>query len=207
MATPEINRTRRTSTTPKHGQLTGFPRRIKDCVADIHNAIQKWESSKNKGFNLVSDIANLKIASRAYDEASCYPNGLENMCSNLKIIYDNMENLCIKMNKITVQLQKIAKLNSQSSSDIYFMTWPASNLFETVKQISDMHKEELEAKKAIVESIAHVDLMSNGEIRDTDSSRDILMTYVACWLHEPFINEETRTIMMEELLLETGHHQ
>lgn len=206
MATPEKNKTRKLSSTPQHGQLTGFQRRIKDSAADLYNSVQKWENLKKQGFNVVSGIANLKIASRGTDEKSCYPNGLEKLCTDLKAIYENMEDLCRKMNKITEQFNKIAGMKSQSSSEVYFMTWATSKFFETAKDLFNMHNEELRAKKAIVEDIAHVDLMSNGDIRDVETSRDILMTYVACWLHEPYINENIRTILLEELLLETGHH-
>lgn len=55
---------RRKSSTPKQGQLTGLARKISDGVADIYNSIQKWETLKNQGFNIVTDIANCKIEKR-----------------------------------------------------------------------------------------------------------------------------------------------
>lgn len=71
-----------------------------------------------------------------------------------------------------------------------------------------MYQEELKAKLAIVEDIAHVDYIHGyfSMLRSPESSRDILMAYVACWLHEPCIDEDARAILLEELLLETGHH-
>lgn len=70
-----------------------------------------------------------------------------------------------------------------------------------------MYKSEADAKLLIVESVAHIDFLPGGGLRDPEDSRDILMTYVASWLHEPYINEDARDLLLKELLLETGHAQ
>lgn len=64
-ASPDDTRNiKKRSLTPRHGELTGFPRKIKDAMADVHNLIQKWEKLKNIGLNVLSDLANLKISKR-----------------------------------------------------------------------------------------------------------------------------------------------
>lgn len=72
-----------------------------------------------------------------------------------------------------------------------------------------MYEEEMKVKVAIVESIAHSDFIRGyfTGMRSPESTRNILMTYVGAWLHEPLINEGVRDVTMEEMLLETGHHQ
>lgn len=204
--TPGNKNGRRSSIgTPRHGQLTGFPRRIKDNVADIFNLVQKWKKLNSDGFNILTDVCNLKIASRDSDEASCYPDGLEELCSKLTGVYGQMKTISEKMYTISLQLQKIEDIHSESPNDIFFLSWPVSKFSKSVDEIVKMHKDEIETKRLITESAAHIDLLENGFVRSAESSRNILMTYISCWLHEPDINEQTRTLLLEELLLETGH--
>lgn len=199
---------RRLSSTPssKHSQLTGFPRRIKDAAADVHNCVQKWEKLKNQGFKIVSDIANLKISQRTEQEESCYPAGLHEWCTNLRSTYSDMTILADKLKTISRQLEKVSEIHA-NSSDILFLSWPTDKFQSVAEEISGMYSQELEAKRLIAENIAHIDWLEDGVMREAESSRDLLMAYVACWLHEPYINEETRTMLLEELLLETGHQK
>lgn len=199
----------RKSLTPNRGQLTGIPRKIRDGVADIYNCIQKWETLKNKGFNIATNIANLKIEKRRNDERSCYPDGLDALCHDFKVVVDDMQQLQTKMCAVNDQFEKIARMSSVSSSEVFFISWRPRRFANSSNILIRMYQQEMKAKLTIVESIAHVDFIQGyfSGLRSPESARNILMTYVASWLHEPCINEDVRDVTLEEMLLETGHHQ
>ena len=43
-------------------RLTGLPRKIKDTCADWYNYVQEWHILNSKGMQVISEIANTKIA-------------------------------------------------------------------------------------------------------------------------------------------------
>ena len=58
--------------------------------------------------------------------------------------------------------------------------------------ILSMYTKEMETKKAITENICHV------------KDRNTMMFYTSAWIHQPFI-EDSCTLIIEAMLLETGH--
>ena len=54
-----------------------------------------------------------------------------------------------------------------------------------------MFEKELEIKRTVLENVAHTD------------SRDLLMTYSACWVHEPFIAKD-KEFLIDSMLREVG---
>ena len=65
---------------------------------------------------------------------------------------------------------------------------------ETSRKLSEMYAEEIKLKQTVMENIAH------------SVDRDLLMFYSACWVHQPYIDNEAR-ILLEAMLFETGHRQ
>lgn len=57
-----------------------------------------------------------------------------------------------------------------------------------------MYSMELKLKQTIVQEIAHT------------TDRDLLMVYLSSWLYQPYV-ENSSTILLESMLLETGHRQ
>lgn len=54
-----------------------------------------------------------------------------------------------------------------------------------------MYSQEIKLKESIVQDIAH------------QMSRDVLMTYISLWHHQPYL-EERNHLMLKSMLLETG---
>lgn len=111
-----------------------------------------------------------------------------------------------KLRTVSKQMEKVSEIY-RDSSEVLFLSWTTDKFHSVAAEISGMYSQELEAKRHITENLAHIDWLENGGMREAETSRDLLMTYVACWLHEPYINEDTRTVLLEELLLETGHQK
>ena len=59
-------------------------------------------------------------------------------------------------------------------------------------ELQEMYSKELDVKRTIVQDIAH------------HQNRDILMTYMSTWQHQPYIEDRATTIL-ESMLHETGH--
>lgn len=63
---------------------------------------------------------------------------------------------------------------------------------ETSRRLSDMYGAELLLKRTIVDGLAHT------------SDHDLSLTYLSLWLHQPYIQSNSR-LLLESMLLETGH--
>ncbi|KAJ6661933.1 hypothetical protein lerEdw1_013104 [Lerista edwardsae] len=68
------------------------------------------------------------------------------------------------------------------------------NKYEVSVKLLQMYSMELKLKQTIVQEIAHT------------TDRDLLMVYLSSWLYQPYI-ENSSTILLESMLLETGHRQ
>ena len=63
---------------------------------------------------------------------------------------------------------------------------------ETSRRLCEMYAEEIKLKRTVMENIAH------------SVDRDLLMFYSACWVHQPYVDDEAK-MFVEAMLLETGH--
>ncbi|KAG2457630.1 CINP protein, partial [Polypterus senegalus] len=63
---------------------------------------------------------------------------------------------------------------------------------EVSSKLVDRYRQELSLKKTISEEIAHT------------SDQDLMMTYLSAWLYQPYVEEDTK-LLLESMLLETGH--
>lgn len=63
---------------------------------------------------------------------------------------------------------------------------------EASRRLSDMYGAELLLKRTIVEELAHT------------ADHDLSLTYLSLWLHQPYVQSDSR-LLLESMLLETGH--
>ena len=181
---------------PLQGNLTGTPRKVKDTCADWFNCVQKWQALNTKGFNIASEIANIKLSSVLSTEEGnkvTMPTEMAPLCEKLGEVYNSLEKIYNKMVSLTVTLQGVYNLEVHQSVDLepMFHTWTVDRFADTSKQLSDMYKKELEVKNIIVENIAHA------------TDRNLMMFHTAAWLHEGYITEDS-TFMLESMLKECG---
>lgn len=50
-----------TSSSRKCSAITGSARKIKDNMADWHNLMLKWEKLNDTGFNIITNISNMRL--------------------------------------------------------------------------------------------------------------------------------------------------
>lgn len=79
------------------------------------------------------------------------------------------------------------------------MFWSMCLVFQSISdevslRLSEMYKKELQLKQTIVQDIAH------------SADQDLMMVYLSSWLYQPYI-ENSSTLLLEAMLLETGHRQ
>ena len=67
-----------------------------------------------------------------------------------------------------------------------------SFLDEVSKSVSEMYAEEIKLKQAVMENIAHT------------NDRDMMMFYMALWVHQPYIEQRSK-ILLDAMILESGH--
>ncbi|XP_075700373.1 cyclin-dependent kinase 2-interacting protein [Rhinoderma darwinii] len=197
------------SVTPKKSGLTGSARKIKDNAADWHNLMLKWEGCNDTAFSAAGKIVNLKIRVLSHekmlldDAASAQENTdedkeeLERLCSELLDLMEKMEQIQLKMEKLTSTFKGVCDLEAyqrsgENSRPIHFHTWPTTLFYETSLKMSEMYKKEIFLKKTIVGEVAHT------------SDQDLLMVYLSCWLYQPYIDAGIK-VLLESMLLETGH--
>ncbi|KAK2175412.1 hypothetical protein NP493_734g02023 [Ridgeia piscesae] len=195
---------------PTQGNLTGTPRKVKDCCADWHSSINKWKMLNTRGFQSVQNIGNSRLQTILKSEAedggskNIYPavdsdtsDQLECWCKQLQEIYTSLERIVEKMQKLTEAFRGVVELerhrNEGLEEEPLFISWTTDIFYKTSDQLLQMYKEELPVKELIVQNIAH------------GSSRDMIMFYTATWKHEPYIDWPTATLMLESMLTETGH--
>ncbi|XP_078001112.1 cyclin-dependent kinase 2-interacting protein-like isoform X2 [Glandiceps talaboti] len=202
---------------PKPTALTGSSRKIKDHCADWHNYINKWETLNDQGFGVVSKIANCKIQAQSNestektvnvitgsrdvnssdDAGHKMPVELEEFCTQLETVYNSLAKLVKKMETICTNFKGVCNLelhqnNGSWSEDPLFQTWPTKLFYDASCELLSMYQKELPVKQTILQEIAHT------------VDRDLLMFYVATWLHQPYIEDKSKTLL-ESMLVETGH--
>ncbi|XP_027991437.1 cyclin-dependent kinase 2-interacting protein isoform X1 [Eptesicus fuscus] len=202
------------SATSRKPVLSVSARKIKDNAADWHNLILKWEALNDAGFATANNIANTKISLLSQDKIesesrslACDENAeqrpreysaeLEALCEELRATLDGLTKIQVKMEKLSSTTKGVWELEKyhhgqDSSQPPLFHTWPTAQFYETSRRLSDMYGAELLLKRTIVEELAHT------------SDRDLSLTYLSLWLHQPYVQSDSR-LLLESMLLETGH--
>ncbi|XP_014667823.1 PREDICTED: cyclin-dependent kinase 2-interacting protein-like [Priapulus caudatus] len=194
-------------TPSKTANLTGLPRRVKDCCADWYNYVQKWEEANISGATLVKNIANcrLKLAfdkqeeqtskKLSEDDKDSVLAEMQTDCEELETLYQSMAKILAKMETITSNLQACATLHLYQShstdgvTDVLFQTWPTAMFGETSSTLLLMYQHELPVKQAILHQVAHLE------------NRELLMLYVAAWVHQAYIEPRSKALL-EAMLAE-----
>ncbi|XP_051878342.1 cyclin-dependent kinase 2-interacting protein isoform X2 [Pristis pectinata] len=204
--------------TPRKTDLNNSSRKIKDNAADWHNLILKWETYNDAGFSIANKIVNIKLnhkSNQTRQEPSDgddddddftahrgkatleYNKELEQHCTELLNFLNKMIKLVLKMEKLCATMKGINDLDTYHYGETgrqipLFHTWPTKYFYTISVELLEMYKKELQLKSLIVQEIAHT------------SSCNLMMVQLSSWLYQPYI-EEKATLLVESMLLETGH--
>ncbi|XP_066200049.1 cyclin-dependent kinase 2-interacting protein [Saccopteryx leptura] len=202
------------SATPRKPVLSVSARKIKDNAADWHNLILKWETLNDAGFATANNIANTKISLLSQDSMelesgspACegnaeqrppgYSKELEVLCEELQATLDGLSKIQVKMEKLSSTTKGVCELENyhygeDSQRPPLFHTWPTVHFCEASRRLADMYREELVLKRTVVAELAH------------SADRDLTLTYLSLWLHQPYVRSDSK-LLLESMLLETGH--
>ncbi|XP_005410806.1 PREDICTED: cyclin-dependent kinase 2-interacting protein [Chinchilla lanigera] len=199
---------------PRKPVLSVSARKIKDNAADWHNLILKWEALNDAGFATANSIANLKISLLGRDKAGPessslasedeeekthpdYDKELETLCEELQATLEGLTKIQVKMEKLSSTTKGVWELENyhygeESSRPPLFHTWPTVYFYEVAHKLSDMYTRELLLKRTVGAELAHA------------SDRDLILSYLSMWLHQPYLERDSG-LLLESMLLETGH--
>ncbi|XP_056148980.1 cyclin-dependent kinase 2-interacting protein [Lampris incognitus] len=195
----------------KMSAVTGSARKIKDNAADWHNLIMRWEQLNDEGSGVANKIVNLRLKDSQEQEVvvgehnSCLSRGrspaqcrqLQEECTKLQYVVDKMTGIVAKMEQLLTSQRGIIDLElfqfgAEGRQVPLFHSWPTAHFVEVSRFLFDAYSQELSVKKTILHELAH-----------TETS-DLSMTFLSCWLYQPYIPPQLR-LTLEALLLETGH--
>ncbi|XP_052000910.1 cyclin-dependent kinase 2-interacting protein-like isoform X2 [Xyrauchen texanus] len=199
------------ATTPgRKGNLAGSARKLKDNAADWHNFIQKWERLNDEGAAIATSIVNLGLSKKSADEPNVVMEGdssqtgslseislkqsnqeLEEECNKLQDVVEKM------MQKMVLAERGICALEAfqygeKGNPAPLFHTWSTQQFAEVSSKLYASYKQELALKQTILQELAHT------------VNTDLTMVYLSSWQYQPYI-EESGKLLLESLLLETGH--
>lgn len=199
---------------PRKPVLSVSARKIKDNAADWHNLILKWETLNDAGFATANNIANLKISLLSKDKIELensslasndnaekmhpeYSKELEMLCEGLQATLDGLTKIQGKMEKLSSTAKGICELENyhygeETKRPLLFHTWPTAHFYEVSRELSAMYWKELLLKRTIVEELAHT------------VDHDLTLSYLSMWLHQPYVESDSK-LLLESMLLETGH--
>lgn len=197
-------------------RLQGSARVVSDHCADWNNYIQRWDELNEDGFHIARNIVNIKLqqqqksqqseslqqihesrgdSTQIVEGESVYPEGLEELCSKFIDVFTSMVHIVNQMTNITAHFEGVHKLEQSKSADVtsppLFQSWTLDEFCLISRQLETMYRQDIKLKQSVVEDIAH------------QTSRDVLMTYMAMWLHQPYL-EDRQHLLLQSMLLETG---
>lgn len=176
--------------TPKVlGNLTGNHRIVRDCVADIYNAVQHWNKQFLQGVQILGEIKTAKFD--ALESNEIYHVSLQDYCQSLDDVIGSMSRILDLLSTYVNTMLGMEKLLA-SSNEVLFSTWQFSKFVHVAQQVLSSYEQEFKLKTYIKEHIAHV--------RDQNS----VAFYFITWVNEAFISEDLG-VQLEAMLVETGH--
>ena len=192
-----------------------------DVLIETTNLLRKWDQTMDTGFALLSQVCNLKLSllgqvtdtsDFANSDNSYYNEDLSLLChklvQNLAVlqgIVDQFQTVCTKLLKHN-QLNESYALSHDKASEhhIPYYIWSISDIYSSISSLLNMLVKQLEVNKAVVKNSAHVDLF----IRDHSDNHEciledckhILMTYTSIWLHQPYINNNVKKEVLDNII-------
>ncbi|XP_073854394.1 cyclin-dependent kinase 2-interacting protein isoform X3 [Macaca fascicularis] len=103
----------------------------------------------------------------------------------------------VKMEKLSSTTKGICELENyhygeETKRPPLFHTWPTTHFYEVSHKLLEMYRKELLLKRTVAKELAHT--------RDPD----LTLSYLSMWLHQPYVESDSR-LHLESMLLETGH--
>ncbi|XP_063237904.1 cyclin-dependent kinase 2-interacting protein-like [Bacillus rossius redtenbacheri] len=169
------------------GNLTGEPRRVRDLAAELHALAQKWSLLHLEGLQLLTAMVPAVHRRR---EEGIESSVLQDQCNQLCEIHKSMSDVVAIMDTIAKQYRGLEVLRKTDDQPM-FLTWPPSKFSEVSSRLSQAYRAELEAKRRVVENVAHG--------RDEATAT----YYMALWMHQVYIDTDAE-LGLESMLLETG---
>lgn len=181
-------------------------RRYRDLCADCYNQWQKWQSLNVDAVSIARSLANDRIllldpsASAAadvdFDFDLVQTRLLETCDKRVAPILEKFSRIAAKFEKIDLGVEALEKLRDLKMSEPKTNDGSKPNLDKLrklVKLLRNISRDELKCKKA-----AFFDL-------PLATSRDATVFCVACFVHQPYMDETELTFLLEAIVLESGH--
>ncbi|XP_045464969.1 uncharacterized protein LOC123674135 [Harmonia axyridis] len=162
--------------------LTGRPRIARDTIADIHNAIQKWNNYHIAGIEITIEIISIISGSP--------PNELmENLTFDLNKLVNNCAELVKDMELF---YERISALAENQEGEVLLMSMSSREMKQSFRYIYEAYEKELKKKKWVLENIAF----------STSESQAVL--FGCTWKYQLEIDYEVDRIL-QDLLRDSGH--
>jgi len=182
---------------PPGVNLTGLPRRIKDCCADVFNANRRWQKTKLEGAKIIKRIAQRR-------QASLIENNLFELCDKLLQEIENFQELVdniVEIRRNFESLKEIDQLTSPNSSEVLvgsirarqvpFISFSIDDFLVKLRIIESAYKKELMFKRGFIKMIP----------KQTDPS---VFTFASiCWNFDTHIEEQCDSSILS-LIAECG---
>ncbi|CDW58295.1 Cyclin-dependent kinase 2-interacting protein [Trichuris trichiura] len=160
-------------------------RKLKDLCALCHNALLEYQKVSQKAWPVLEQFANKRAALL---EINCKQDKLSEMSmedersfEHLRSSIDKLAALIQQLSTISIYLNGLIELvSAQNETDCNDKAFKElGNVHDTVEDVLSSLKQDFECKRAIVSEIGITD------------SKDLVVTYLAMWLHEPCIPDSS----------------
>lgn len=168
----------------KHNQDEATVRSLRDNFVELWNMSVKWRELNKSGCQLIESIVNerLRLIDPSATSTSEVDFNIEASRSKVHRHADQvvellgeMERIPVKFKTVGERLNALVKLCKKDGARYK----QATQAIDITRQLTDMFSKELEAKRATLRDLA-----------ETTDDRDLLMTVVVTWTHEPFLAPE-----------------
>ncbi|KHJ43960.1 hypothetical protein D918_06013 [Trichuris suis] len=160
-------------------------RKLKDLCALCHNALLEYQKVSQKAWPVLEQFANRRAALL---EINCKQDKLAEMSTEdewsfeyLRSCIDKLAALIQQLSTINAYMNGLSELvSTRSEADSNEMALKElGKVVDTVEDVLSSLKQDFECKRAIVSEIGVTD------------SKDLVVTYLAMWLHEPCIPDSS----------------
>ncbi|XP_038156790.1 cyclin-dependent kinase 2-interacting protein [Cyprinodon tularosa] len=205
-----------TSSNSKFSAVTGSSRKVADNAADWHNLMVRWDKLNGRGFQLATNIVNMRRSQTdrrppddvpsastsqsfppAVQQHTAAAADLQEECSKIQAVVDQMVVVVEKMERLTAVQKGLQDLEEfqfgpEGRASPLCHSWRTREFVDSAQVLLAAFSQELKLKQVVLQELAHT------------ASADLQLVYLSCWLHQPYIPPQSR-LTLEALLLETGH--